>query len=434
MFRDSSGAPPDSVERGRKNPPRILLADCDQMFVAVARRADPGGAGQAKLLVVGGRANSRGVVCSASYEARAFGIRAGMPIAQAARRCPQARFVPVPGRACREAHQAIRAVLERWAPVVVPASIDEFYLDLTGTERLYRDEPLAVTAARVRAAVQAATGLTLSIGGATNRLVAKMAAERAKPRPDSRGTGILIIPPGQEAAFLAQCALAEIPGVGPRLQADFQRRGLTMVRDALAFDQKTLMARHGAAAGRWLYRALRGEGSADLQMVPGNTSISRETTFARDLASDEAIEARLLRLLAELAAELRREGLATRCITVKLRDRDFRTRQASRTVPDALSTDRALFQVARDLFGSLRRRRRVPARLVGVGFSGLQPIHAAEQLELLPEGSTAETSRDRRLAAAVDRIAAKLGRSAIRPARLAGFPSARLPPGFAPPQ
>jgi DNA polymerase-4 len=418
------------------HPPRILLADCDQMFVAVARQADPERAGRARFLVVGGKANSRGVVCSASYEARAFGIRAGMPIAQAARLCPQAMFVPVPGRACREAHQAIRAELERWAPVVVPASIDEFYLDLTGTERLYRGEPLEVTAARVRAAVLAATGFTLSVGGATNRLVAKMAAERAKPRPGSGGTGILVIAPGQEAAFLARCALAEIPGVGPRLQEQFRRLGLTMVREALALDQRTLVARHGTATGRWLYRALRGDGSADLRPIPESKSISRETTFARDLGSDEAIEARLLRLLTELAAELRRDGLATRCITVKLRDRDFRTRQASRTVADPLSTDRALFQVARGLLAGLRQRRRIAARLVGVGFSRLQPRQGPDQLDLLREAKSVETDRDFRLAAAVDRIAAKLGRSAIGPARLAGR-SPRQPPragfrGFSP--
>jgi DNA polymerase-4 len=413
--------------------PRILLADCDQMYVAVARRTDPERAGRARFLVVGGKASGRGVVCSASYEARAFGVRAGMPVAQAARLCPQAMCVPVPGQACREAHRAIRAELERWAPVVVPASIDEFYLDLTGTERLYRGEPLEVTAARIRAAVQTATGFTLSLGGATNRLVAKMAAERAKPRPGSGGTGVLVIAPGHEAAFLAQCALAEIPGVGPRLQAEFRRLGLTLVREALALDQRTLMARHGTVTGRWLYRALRGDGSADLRMIPQSRSLSRETTFVRDLASDEAIEARLLRLLTELAAELRRDGLATRCITVKLRDRDFRTRQASRTVADPLSTDRALFQVARDLLAGLRQRRPIAARLVGVGFSRLQARQRAGQLDLLQEARSVETDRDLRLAAAVDRIVAKLGSNGIRPARLARrAPGAPL--GFRPPR
>jgi DNA polymerase-4 len=415
--------------------PRILLADCDQMFVAVARRADPEGAGKARLLVVGGSARSRGVVCSASYEAREYGLHAGMPISRAVRLCPQAMYVPVPGKACHQAHRAIRAELERWAPVVVPASVDEFYLDLTGTERLYHDEPLAATAARVRTAVHDATGLTLSIGGAANRLVAKMAAERAKPRPGSGATGVLVVAPGEEAAFMAQCLLAEIPGVGPRLQAELKGRGLTAIREALGIDQRTLCSWVGQATGRWLYRCLRGQGSGELHPEPDNKSISRETTFSRDLVSDDAIEARLLRLLTELAAELRSERLSTRCVTVKLRDHDFRTRQAGRTLPDPLSTDRALYEVARDLLRTLRGRRRVAARLVGVSFSALQSPGGPGQLDLLPaEAHPAETLRDRRLAAAVDRIAAKLGRSAIRPARLAAFPSSRLHLGFTPPK
>jgi DNA polymerase IV len=162
-------------------PPRILLADCDAMFCAVARLVDPDGAGKSPLLVVGGRRGGRGVVCSASYEARAFGIRSGMPIRTAERLCPDALFVPVPRKACGEKSQEVRAVLEEWSPVVEPASIDEFYLAMSGTEALYRYEPLAATAARIREDVLARTRLSVSIGGGTNRLVAKLAVERAKP-------------------------------------------------------------------------------------------------------------------------------------------------------------------------------------------------------------------------------------------------------------
>ncbi len=417
------------------NAPRILLADCDQMFVAVARRADPDGAGKARLLVVGGSAKSRGVVCSASWEARDFGLRAGMPIARAVRLCPQAMYVPVPGRACQEAHRAIRQVLEQWTPEVEPASVDEFYLDLTGTERLYREEPLEATATRVRGSVREATGFSLSIGGGTNRLIAKMAAERAKPRPGSGGTGVLVIPPGEEAAFMAERDLAEIPGVGPRLQAELGKRALLRVSQALRLEEATLIRWLGKGTGGWLYRCIRGQGSADLHMEPASKSISRETTFSRDLSGDDAVESRLLRLLSELAAELRRERLATRCVTVKLRDHDFRTRQAGRTLPEAVSTDRALFEIARELLRSLRQRRRAPARLVGISFSGLQSIDGPDQLDLLSGQGRLETPRDRRLAAAVDRIGEKLGPGAIRPARLSDRPpSSRIHLGFTPPR
>src|SRR5438034_4128839 len=140
---------------------RILLADADAFYVAVARAVDPDGAGKAALLIVGGTRESRGVVCSASYETRKFGVRSAMSIAQALRLCPQAMCVPIPGKACSAKHREIRAVLERHAPVVEGASIDEWYMDLTGTEGVYRDEPLATTAHRTRTAVAKETGLTV---------------------------------------------------------------------------------------------------------------------------------------------------------------------------------------------------------------------------------------------------------------------------------
>jgi len=389
------------------------------MFVSVARLVDPLGAGRAKLLIVGGSASGRGVVVSASYEARAFGVRAGMPAARAARLCPGATFAPVPGKAIGEKHQQVRAVLEQWSPVVEGASVDEFYLDLTGTEAVYRSESLEQTARRIREAVRKATGLAVSIGGGTNRLIAKMAAERAKPRAETGGNGVLIVAPGDEAEFLAGLALADIPGVGPRMQATLKRYGLTEVRDALRIDAATFEHWLGPGMGRWLFERIRGRASEVVHSRPESKSISHETTFSRDLVSDEAIETRLLRLVTSLAAELRSDGLATRCITVKLRDHDFRTRSAGRTVPEPLSTDRALFDVARELLAGLRRRRRTAARLVGVNFSALSGTEGPIQLTLLRETrAPAETSRDRRLASAVDDISERLGRDAIRPARL----------------
>jgi DNA polymerase IV len=196
---------------------RILLVDCDQFFVQCARLADPDGAGRESLLLVGGSASGRGVVTSASYETRAFGVRSGMPTATAQRLCPKAVVVPVPRGLCGEKSRAIRDVLERYSPVVEPASIDEAYLDLSGTERLYRGEPLADTARRIQAAVLAETDIHVSIGGGTNRLVAKLAVSRAKP------AGVHVVAPGGEAAFLAEHDIADIPGVGPVLAAELLR-------------------------------------------------------------------------------------------------------------------------------------------------------------------------------------------------------------------
>src|SRR5689334_2852368 len=177
-------------------PRRILLVDADAFFVAVARLVDPEGAGKAPLLIVGGAAGSRGVVCSASYETRKFGVRSAMPISRALRLCPDAMCVPVPRRACSAKHREIRDVLERFTPRVQGASIDEWYLDLAGTERLHGDASLATLAHRIRQSVAEATGMTVSIGGGTSKLVAKLAVERAKPKPGTGANGVHIVAPG----------------------------------------------------------------------------------------------------------------------------------------------------------------------------------------------------------------------------------------------
>jgi hypothetical protein len=189
--------------------PRILLADADAFFVAVARLVDPEGAGKASLLIVGGRPGSRGVVCSASYEARAYGVRSGMGITEALRLCPAAMAVPVPRRACSEKSRAIQDVLERFAPVVAAASVDEFYLDLTGTEAVYQHEPLAATARRIRQAVIDETGCSVSIGGGTSTLIAKIAAGAAKPMPSSGATGVHIVPAGVGLSHLDDGEITE---------------------------------------------------------------------------------------------------------------------------------------------------------------------------------------------------------------------------------
>lgn len=408
-------------------PRRILLADCDQMFVAVARLTDPEGAGRAALLVVGGAADSRGVVCSASYEARAFGVRSGMPIAQAARLCPKAMFVPVPRHACGDKSREVAAELRRWTPVVEPASIDEFYLDMTGTEAVYHHEPLDTTARRIRDNVFAASTMRLSIGGGTNRLVAKLAAERAKPRPGSGGTGVLIVPPGEEAAFLATHRLAEIPGVGPRLQTKLREYGLETVRDALGIERKAFESWLGPRSGAWLFDRIRGQGGSGVSPDADAKSMSREETFARDIADDDRLDLELLELVTRLSADLRADGLTVRCVTVKLRDFDFNTRQASRTLPEPIDTGPAALAVARELLAGLRRKRRVPARLIGVGFSRLATAVADPQLDLLAPVRPRTAERERTVAQAVDRINARFGRNTVQPARLTSRKSPRTP-------
>jgi DNA polymerase-4 len=391
---------------------RILLADADAFYVAVARAVDPDGAGKATLLIVGGSRESRGVVCSASYETRKFGVRSAMPIARALRLCPDAMCVPVPFKECIKKSAEIRAALQRYTPVVEGASIDEWYLDLGGTEGIYRHEPLAATAARIRDGIRDTTGLTLSIGGGTNKLIAKMAVDRAKP--SRGGDGILIIDPGMEQEFLRSCALADIPLVGPKFQARLAACGLVTVEDALRHDVTGLEQWLSKREARWLWNRIHGSDDADVFHRTMNRGLSRDETFSKDLSADADLERELLRLVTRAAADMRGDGLTARTVAVKLRDFDFKTRSAQRTLPDPVVSDRAILRVAHDLLAGLRAARRVPARLIGVRLSHLSAAQP-EQAVLL---SSAETVRDRELSQAIDRVRRKFGSRSILPGGL----------------
>jgi DNA polymerase-4 len=389
----------------------ILLADADAFYVAVARLLDPDGVGKARLLVVGGSAQGRGVVTSASYETRAYGVRSGMPMSQAMRLCPNAVRVGVPGKECRQKSREIRTVLQRFTPVVEAASIDEFYLDMTGTDQLYGGEPLETTAGRIRDAVLTETGVAVSIGCGSSKLIAKLAAKQAKPH---RGTsnGVKVVPAGQELAFLAGLQLADIPGIGPRLQEKLAERGLTTISEALDLPEGALTGWLGDRAGRWLYRRIRGLDAAPVSPHAPAKSMSHEETFPVDIESDVDLNRELLRLSGRVAADLRGRNLKARTVTVKLRDTDFTTRQASRTLARPVDSDRPIGTAARRLLAQLRRDRRVPARLLGVALSNLGPSDAElDQLSLFEESD--ESERDRQLSRVVDDINARFGRDHI---------------------
>jgi DNA polymerase-4 len=392
---------------------RILLADADAFYVAVARAIDPAGAGRATLLIVGGSRDSRGVVCSASYETRTFGVRSAMPIARALRLCPEALCVPVPFKDCWRKSAEIRQVLQQFTPAVEGASVDEWYLDLTGTEGVYHHEPLAATAQRIRGAVRAATGLTLSIGGGTNKLIAKMAVDRAKP--SAGGDGVVIIAPGGEAAFLRTCNLADIPLVGPKFQQRLAAHGLISVADVLRHDLQTLEQWMSQREAGWLWHRVHGVDAGVVMHRAANQGISRDETFGKDLEDDVDIERELLRLVTRAASDMRGDGLTARTVAVRLRDWDFRTRATQRTLPEPVVSDRVILRVARELLAALRKARRVPARLVGVRLSGLARAKDEDQLTLL----SAETERDRGLARAIDRVRGKYGPKSILPGGIA---------------
>lgn len=402
---------------------RILLADADAFYVAVARAVDPEGAGRAALLIVGGSRDSRGVVCSASYEARKFGVRSAMPIARALRLCPGAMCVPVPFKECWRKSREIRQALQRFTPVVEGASVDEWYLDLTGTEGIYHHEPLALTARRIRDAVRSATGLTLSIGGGTNKLIAKMAVDRAKP--SNGGDGVVIIEPGAEAAFLRTCTLAEIPLVGPKFQQRLAAPGLVTVEDVLRLDRVHLEQWLSQREAVWLWNRVHGLDDGPVAHRVMNKGLSRDETFGRDLNDDHDIARELLRLVTRAAADMRGDGLCARTVAVRLRDWDFKTRATQRTLAEPVVSDRAILRVARELLAKLRHERRVPARLVGVRLSGLVKAESRDQLPLV---SSEETERDRGLTRAIDRVRGKYGPKSLLPGGLSDSASSTVRP------
>lgn len=394
---------------------RILLVDADAFFVAVARMVDPEGAGKAPLLIVGGAPGSRGVVCSASYETRKFGVRSAMPISRALRLCPDALCVPVPRGACSTKHHAIRAVLERFAPAVQAASIDEWYLDLDGTDALYRGARLSEIAHRIRDAVHLETGLTVSIGGGTSKLVAKLAVEKAKPKTGA--TGVHVVAPGAEIEFMRELSLADIPGIGPKTTIRLADRGLRRVEDVLALDEAALVRLVGASEARWLAERVRGIDRGEVGEREEARSISRDETFDTDLHDDVLLAGELTELVSRAGADLRADDLEARTVTVRIRDADFRTRQASRTVDEALASDRALLGVARELFQKLRRDRHVPARLLGVALSNFTAPPAKQLGFFDAPRPPLDTPRDRELSRAVDAVRARFGRDAIAAGR-----------------
>jgi DNA polymerase IV len=398
---------------------RILLADADAFFVAVARAVDPEGAGRAPLLIVGGSRESRGVVCSASYETRKFGVRSAMPISRALRLCPDAMCVPVPMQACGVKSREIRAVLGRYAPVLEGASIDEWYMDLAGTEGIYHHEPLATTAHRMRDAVKRETGMSVSIGGGINKLVAKLAVERAKPKPGTGADGVHVVSPGDEESFLATFTLAELPMVGPKFQERLAERGMRTVMDVRRHTLDDLRVLIGAREGEWLWQRAHGVDHAEVEGGGDAKSISRDETFSQDLREDQELERELLALVTRAAFDLRGDGMTARTITVKIRDMDFRTRTAQRTLLEPVVSDRVIYRVARELLLKLRTARRIPARLLGVSLSSLAHDPLADQLPLFASADPlSETNRDRVLSRAVDRVREKFGPGGIMPASL----------------
>ena len=385
---------------------RIIHVDLDAFFVEVCRQRRPELRG-VDLLVVGGRRDQRGVVQSASYGARRFGVKAGMPIAQAVRLCPDAMFVQGTFAHYREASRKVRSILERYSPVVAMVSLDEAYLDFAGTERLYPVSLLPVGES-VRDAVQQEAELDCSVGIGPNRMIAKLASDAAKPR------GLMEVRAGWEEGFMAGLPLKALPGVGPRTAERLARVGLVDVHQVQTRSLDQLEALLGDDAKALKFRA-HGHGGTVLRPADIPKSISRETTLSRDSADAAELERLLAWLMARVASQLRDQRLTARVVTLKLRHDDFHTVTRRITLPQPTDLDGELTAAARrlfrDAFGDARRAGR-GIRLLGVAATGLTSSVSADLFE------APERARQRQLTDAVDRVRRKFGFDSVTPALL----------------
>jgi DNA polymerase-4 len=379
----------------------IFHLDMDAFFVSVEELFDPSLRG--KPVVVGGRPNERGVVSAASYAARKFGVHSAMPLRTAYKLCPQAIFVDGHPERYRDCSHKVYEVLGRFSPLVEMASIDEAYLDMTGTERLHG--PPLRAAHLLHESMKAETRLNCSIGIATSRLVAKVTSDQAKPN------GIMWILPGSEAAFLAPLDVRKIPGVGKVTEKNLHTLGIRKVGDLAKFDESYLESRFGkwglALAGK--SRGLDAGGWFDTQVGEDTDpkSISHEHTFGEDTAEVEQLESTLAHLSEMVGRRLREHKLQARTIQLKLRYTDFTTITRARSIERPTQLDTELFNEVRALFRK-NWKRGAPVRLLGVHASGFDTGEG--QMDLLVDDTH---ERWRQAMSAADRLRDKYGESAV---------------------
>jgi DNA polymerase-4 len=381
-------------------PPVILHLDLDAFFCAVEETRNPDLRGRA--FAVGGKPDERGVVASCSYAARQFGVRSAMPMSRALRLCPGLIIVSGRHRLYGEVSKQVMARLHGLTPLVEQISIDEAFLDISdlgeNPERIAR---------RLQAGIRDELNLPSSIGIASNKLVAKIATEVGKKAARSAGPpfGLTIVPPGEEAAFLAPLPADMLWGVGPKTSARLTELGINTIGDIAKWPETELIRLFGEN-GRDLARHAKGQDERAIVTERETKSISQEVTFSRDVRDDKSLERTLRDQAAEVAAQLRNNQLAGSTIKLKLRWPDFTTLTRQTTLPHSIDQEEEIAGAALKLLKAVRRPGQA-VRLIGVGVSGLGP--PVRQLELWDAGS----EKARKLQEAVDELREKYGDKVI---------------------
>lgn len=385
----------------------ILHVDLDAFFAAVEQRDRPELRG--RPVIVGGDPGGRGVVSAASYEARRFGVRSAMSLREAGRRCPDGVFLPVDGRRYQQASRDVMAVLRRYTPQMEPISIDEAFLDVTGSIPLFGSGE--TIAGAIKASVREDVGLTVSVGVATTKLVAKIASDLRKP------DGLVVVAPGAEAAFLAPLAIGRLWGVGEKTAAALAEYGVTTIGDLAALPPDVVIRRFGKHGASLVERA-RGIDADPVHEGDPAKSVGHEHTFDVDTSDPEVIERTLLAMADGVSGRLRSAGVRASTITVKIRDTSFRTITRQRTLPEPTDLTEPIYRAALELARPEVRGIRV--RLLGVSASNLGE---REQLGLF----ATEDPRRRAAIEAADALRRRFGAGVVTRGRLV---DARLPAPF----
>ena len=378
---------------------RIMHIDLDAFFVSVEQVESPELKG--KPVVVGGRPDRRGVVAAASYEARVFGLHAGMPLAPAYRLCPQATFIEGSFPKYRRASQKFMAILADFSPYLEPVGLDEAYLDATGFESIYGS--IRKMAVNIKQRIEDDLGLHASVGIASGKVVAKVASELSKP------DGLLEVAPENECSFLAPLPVARLPGIGRISERILNSLGIHTIGQIATLPSDTLK-HHFGTIGELMHRHANGIDDRPVEPPSAAKSISRETTFGTDTKDLSLLKSTLSYLSERVASQLRQRGKQARCITLKLRYADFTTITRNHTLTQATDIDQTIYKTGFQLLKWALSQQKQPIRLIGIGVSNLV---SGKQLDMLD----ASTQRLEQLDRAIDRIRKKYGFTAIQTGR-----------------
>lgn len=374
----------------------IFHLDLDAFFISVERILDP--SLENKPVIVGGDPRGRGVVAACSYEAREYGLYSGMPIRKAYQLCPGGIYIRGHYEEYVRFSRVVRKILEKYFPRIEQASIDEFYLDYNGCERLY-GHPYFF-ASRIQTEIKHETGLPCSIGIASNKFVAKVASEYAKPE------GITFVVPGQELEFLSPLPVEAMPGVGDVMKEELNSRGFYTIGQ-IANTPKSYFTLVFGKYGEVIHDHACGIGSTLFDLNYEQKSISRETTYHSDTTDLEFIEKTLLELVDDAANSLRNENYMTRTIGIKLRYSDFVTVTRSKTIREPTDNDKVIYAIAKELLHKAYTRR-VAIRLIGVHLSGF--VNAVEQENIFPS----REEKERKILRTIDKLRLRFGEEIIR--------------------